>query len=553
MDGLKSILEGAGLGHIIGGFSKNSGFIRRMMAENTVKHKGQYGNPTNLPEGSHMSKPVVFNYKKIANPSQNGTKTTGNPYGASPFIQKHFGTIERKPFVRKRGQPYPTEPFLKARRVKGQSPLVQAIVAALPQALAAAEEGEVVAEYAQPAPKSKYDVPQADINSFFGVAAAAQDPDALFEEYKQRASETKYFGLKPKEELVVREHMRNPQYSNKSIAERSGVSQSYAGTVIRQFKNRYDKVMKGIPIPPPGRPRPAAPAAKPPPHAQATKIQAAFRGKLARKKVSSLRESKKAAAAPKKVRDIRKEGLDAIDRSLAAMRTPEQAAEFELGEKFSSAMSKWMDERRKAIPYLFQEKADKQKLRDGISEYRGLAKGLKTIPGVKNTEDALTDALMEDYAKANPMPIYTGRKQGGMDNPAKRYRGDDDDDDESPERLGKRAAAAAFMSHNMRQKAEDARKAREAVREAARVAAEAEAAETERLRSKFINSALELIVYFMDERGLNADIVQKMILDQVPDDWARAILSSITHNGHRVFSIPHRPFPPGRPPANIFP
>jgi len=409
MDGLKSILEGAGLGHIMGGFSKNSGFIRRMMAENAVKHKGQYGNPTDLPEGSHMSQPVVFNYKKIANPSQRGTKTTGNPYGASPFIQKHFGTVERKPFVPKRGQPYPTEPFKKARRATpAASPLVQAIVAALPQAIAAAQEDiGIEIEDIAPAPKSKYDVPQADIDRFFGVAPA---------EYKREAAKTKFFGLKPKEELVVREHMREPSASAKTISERSGVSQSYAGTVIKKFKGRYDKVMKGIPIPDPSGPpvKRTLPFAKPSLSPQATKIQAAFRGRLARKKVSSLRESKKAAAAPKAAKkDLFQESYDAIERSLAASRTPAQAAQYETEQKFSSAMSKWMDERRAAIPYLFQEKTDKQKLRDGISGYRGLAKGLKTIPGVKNTEDALTDAIMEDYAKVHPAPIYTGPKYTG--------------------------------------------------------------------------------------------------------------------------------------------
>jgi len=417
MDGLKSILEGAGLGHIMGGFSKNSGFIRRMMAENAVKHKGQYGNPTDLPEGSHMSQPVVFNYKKIANPSQRGTKTTGNPYGASPFIQKHFGTVERKPFVRKRGQPYPTEPFKKARRATpAASPLVQAIVAALPQALAAAQEDiGIEIEDVAPAPKSKYDVPQADIDRFFGVA---QDPDAAFEEYKREAAKTKFFGMKPKEELVVREHMREPSASAKTISERSGVSQSYAGTVIKKFKSRYDKVMKGIPIPDPYGPpvKRVAPAAKPSLSPQATKIQAAFRGKLARKKVSNLRESKKAAAAPKAAEKYdgppRNSG-EAIDRAMAASRTPEQAAEYENAEQASMAIHRWMDERRAAIPYLFQEKTDKQKLRDGISGYRGLAKGLKTIPGVKNTEDALTDALMEAYAQVHPIPIYTGPKYTG--------------------------------------------------------------------------------------------------------------------------------------------
>jgi len=129
--------------------------------------------------------------------------------------------------------------------------------------------------------------------------------------------------------------------------------------------------------------------------------------------VSSLRESKKAAAAPKAAeKDLFQKSYDAIERSLAASRTPAQAAQHEIEEKYKAEFGRWMDKRRETLPYLFVEKADKQKLRDGISEYRGLAKGLKTIPGVKNTEDALTDALMEDYAKVHPVPIYTGRKYG---------------------------------------------------------------------------------------------------------------------------------------------
>jgi hypothetical protein len=102
-----------------GGFSKQSGFIRRMMAENALKHKGQYKKPTDpLAPGSTMNKPVPFEYEKLATPGQKGKKTKGNPYGASPFIQKHFGTAEYVPFERKRGQPLPTEPFPNKKRGK---------------------------------------------------------------------------------------------------------------------------------------------------------------------------------------------------------------------------------------------------------------------------------------------------------------------------------------------------------------------------------------------------------------------------------------------------
>jgi len=124
-DGLKNILVGAGLERIIGGFSKQSGFIRRLMAENAVAHKGQYGNPTTLHPKSTMNKPAIFKYKKLATPGQQGTKQSGNPYGASPFIQRHFGTIEKVPFVRRFGAPYPTEPFSKAkkgRKAKAEKP-----------------------------------------------------------------------------------------------------------------------------------------------------------------------------------------------------------------------------------------------------------------------------------------------------------------------------------------------------------------------------------------------------------------------------------------------
>lgn len=104
-----------------GGFSKQSGFIRRLMAENRIKHKGQYGKPTDLPKGSTMNKPAKFDYKKIANESQKGTNTSS--YGASPFIQKHFGTTEFIPFKRKRGTSPPLETFPTKRKGGPKTPI----------------------------------------------------------------------------------------------------------------------------------------------------------------------------------------------------------------------------------------------------------------------------------------------------------------------------------------------------------------------------------------------------------------------------------------------
>jgi hypothetical protein len=84
----------------LAGASKASGFIQRMMAENALKHKGQYRNPSKpLASGSTMNKPVAFKYSRLANAGQGGTNE--DDYGASPFIQKHFSG-KPVPFNRKR-------------------------------------------------------------------------------------------------------------------------------------------------------------------------------------------------------------------------------------------------------------------------------------------------------------------------------------------------------------------------------------------------------------------------------------------------------------------
>lgn len=89
---------------------KKSGFIRRLMAENALKHEGQYKNPTfPLHPRSTMFHQAEFKYKDLANVEQDGNRES--EYGASPFIIKHFGQAEPVPFERKRGVAPPSEPY----------------------------------------------------------------------------------------------------------------------------------------------------------------------------------------------------------------------------------------------------------------------------------------------------------------------------------------------------------------------------------------------------------------------------------------------------------
>lgn len=97
-------VAGAGLEPILspsfsGGRGQASGFIMRMMAENKKKHQGQYRNPSNNDYGSTMNQFRAFDYKKLANEDQNGNNQS--EYGASPFIQKHFGSPEAVQFIPK--------------------------------------------------------------------------------------------------------------------------------------------------------------------------------------------------------------------------------------------------------------------------------------------------------------------------------------------------------------------------------------------------------------------------------------------------------------------
>ena len=101
---------GEGLGcELLGGkMSPAAGFVRRMMYENSLKHDGQYKKPTDpAHKDSKMKKWDAFDYKKLANASQDGVNKAGKnrwgqektaAYGASPFIIKHFkgATVARE-------------------------------------------------------------------------------------------------------------------------------------------------------------------------------------------------------------------------------------------------------------------------------------------------------------------------------------------------------------------------------------------------------------------------------------------------------------------------
>ena len=89
------LISGAGLEPLlVGGRGQASGFIMRMMAENKKKHNGSYKNPTApLHPDSTMNGAVPFDYGKLANKGQKGTNKSD--YGASPFIERTFGTNKK--------------------------------------------------------------------------------------------------------------------------------------------------------------------------------------------------------------------------------------------------------------------------------------------------------------------------------------------------------------------------------------------------------------------------------------------------------------------------
>jgi len=124
-----------------GRMGQATGFVRRMMAENALKHKGQYGNPTSpLHPGTTMNKAIPFDYSKLPN--------------KSPFIVKHFGQVGMTPFVRKRGTPRPEEPFPNRKRTN----LIRDTAVAQPEA-----PQLVVQEIERPAPAPAQPQPRYEV------------------------------------------------------------------------------------------------------------------------------------------------------------------------------------------------------------------------------------------------------------------------------------------------------------------------------------------------------------------------------------------------------
>ena len=116
---LYATLAGAGMmGLLTGGETRSSGFVRRMMAENMVKHKGKYGKPSdpNAPN-STMSANRGFSFSKIHKPSK--------------FINRYFGpdATGTHEYKRKSGKPAPyTEPFKKNKGTAQPVQVVERIV-----------------------------------------------------------------------------------------------------------------------------------------------------------------------------------------------------------------------------------------------------------------------------------------------------------------------------------------------------------------------------------------------------------------------------------------
>ena len=238
---LKDMTGGAG--------GRATGFVRRMMAENALKHKGQYGNPTDpLHPKTTMDAAIPFRYKRLKN--------------KSAFIVKHFGQAAMVPFKRKRGTapPYFTEPTPNRRR-KSQF--------AYPATPAAEEEEEtiqyveepaapVAAPAAEPTPKlsRKAKKAQKDLT----IPKAVDEALALYKRNKGEPSDL--------EEKIIRAHFDHPSgkkpASNRAIAADLGTNFSKVNRTLGEI-NLAGKVPVAAapPAPPAAAPKPAPPAAAP--------------------------------------------------------------------------------------------------------------------------------------------------------------------------------------------------------------------------------------------------------------------------------------------------
>jgi hypothetical protein len=171
-----------------GGRGRASGFIMRMMAENKLKHKGQYKNPTApLAPESKMNKPVAFDLERLANAKQKPGGKNKKAYGASPFIMRHFGSPGAVEFVPRaeRGKaaasaPGETAAQKEARlRTQAEGLLEKAAELAAVQKKPAFVAKPTIAVKA-PAPESKYDDDDDEDESDSEVESVISEDEALF-------------------------------------------------------------------------------------------------------------------------------------------------------------------------------------------------------------------------------------------------------------------------------------------------------------------------------------------------------------------------------------
>jgi hypothetical protein len=186
-----------------GGRGRASGFIMRMMAENKLKHKGQYKNPTKpLAPESTMNKPVAFDLDRLANESQRPGGTNKKDYGASPFIMKHFGSEKAVRFVPRsqRGKTVAEEPEDQETNEQKEARLRIEAEGLLAKAaeLAAASKGKKIAKFAKD--RLKISEAKAELATLKKAKAAADEDRRRQEEYAQRIRESERKRIAEREE-----------------------------------------------------------------------------------------------------------------------------------------------------------------------------------------------------------------------------------------------------------------------------------------------------------------------------------------------------------------
>jgi hypothetical protein len=211
-----------------------------MMAENALKHKGQYGNPTDpLHPKTTMDAAIPFRYKKLKD--------------KSAFIVKHFGQAAMVPFKRKRGTapPYFTEPTPNRRRksrfAAEEMPEPEPVAPVAPVAPVEAPKVKV----SRKAMKSQKDLT---------VPKAVNEAIALYKRNKGEPSDL--------EEKIIRAHFNHPSNKkpppNRAIATDLGTNFSKVNRTLGEI-NLAGNASKAAAAPPAPAPAPKVAEAPPKP------------------------------------------------------------------------------------------------------------------------------------------------------------------------------------------------------------------------------------------------------------------------------------------------